>query len=428
MPKLTTSIRNFFRTFGPGVVTGAADNDPSGIATYSQTGAQFGYSQLWTAIYMLPFLVAIQEVCARIGAVTGKGLAKVIADHYSKKILYLVVFLVLIANTINIGADIGALAAAAHLLIPIHFMIIAVFFTFLILFLEIFIRYKTYSYILIWLSLSLIAYPLTVFMVKQPWLEILKATFVPHVEYNFKFLFIITGVFGTTISPYLFFWQTVHVVEEEKQQGYAKKDGKPQVSQKVIRNVRIDNAMGMSFSEITTWSIIVIAATVLHANGVTDIKDAAEVAKTLEPLVQSFPHSGFLAKLIFATGIIGLGLLSIPILAGSAAYALSASISLKRGLDYTFQKAKGFYVIIIVATMVGLLMNFIGINPMKALVYAAVINGVVAVPLIFIIALIGRNKKIMGKRKSGWASDVLVWLTFVGMAASSVFMFISFFK
>src|SRR5476651_2455186 len=208
-------IKNFFRIFGPGVVTGAADDDPSGIATYSQTGAQFGYGQLWTALFMLPLLVAIQEACARIGAVSGKGIAGVIKEHYSPKILYIAVMLVLIANTINIGADIGAMAAAANLILPINFVILTLLFTASILVLEIFVSYRVYANILKWLSLSLIAYPITVFMAKEPWWQILKATFIPYFEFNFQFLFIITGVLGTTISPYLFFWQASQVVEEE---------------------------------------------------------------------------------------------------------------------------------------------------------------------------------------------------------------------
>lgn len=418
-------IKRFFRIAGPGVTTGAADDDPSGIATYSQTGAQFGYGQLWTAVYMLPLMIAIQEACARIGAVTGKGIATIIKEHYSKKLLYFVAFLVVIANTINIGADIGAMAAAANLIIPINFTILAILFTIIMLVLQIFSCYKTYAKILKYLCLSLLAYPITVFMVKQPWLTLLKATFIPHIEFNFQFLFIITGVLGTTISPYLFFWQASQEAEEKHQKKLDKADGKSHISAKYMKNLRIDNFVGMLFSEICAWSIIVVAATVLHTNGVTNINTAADAAKALEPFVQSFPHAGYLAKLIFATGVIGLGLLSVPVLAGSASYALSAAFNFPEGLNLKFRNAKGFYGIIIIAMCIGLGLNFIGVNPIKALIYAAVINGVAAVPLIFIIAIIGRNKKIMGKYKNGLLSNIFLMITFVCMGIAAIAMFFS---
>ena len=319
MKKTILKVKKFLKVFGPGVITGAADDDPSGIATYTQTGAKFGYGQLWTVIVMLPLMTAIQEACARIGAVNGHGLAAVIKTNYSKKVLYAAVLLVVIANTINIGADIGALAAAAQLLIPVNFVILTLGFTALILILEIFTSYRVYSRILIWLALSLIAYPITIFIINQPWQTIISATFLPHVELNFEFFFIITGVLGTTISPYMFFWQASQEVEEVKELHLTNRYGRSKIGEKFIRNLRIDNFLGMVFSEIATWSIIVVAATVLHQNGITNVASAADAAKALEPLVQTFPHAGFLAKLIFATGIIGLGLLGIPVLSGSAA-------------------------------------------------------------------------------------------------------------
>ena len=423
MKKILNKIKKFLKIFGPGVITGAADDDPSGIATYTQTGAQFGYGQLWTAIAMLPLMIAIQEACARIGAVTGRGLASVIKENYSKKILYGAVLLVVIANTINIGADIGAVAAAAQLLIPINFVILTLAFTAIILILEIFTSYKVYSRILKWLALTLLAYPLTVFIVNQPWSTILTATFWPHIELNFAFFFIITGVLGTTISPYMFFWQASEEVEEEKAEHLIDKKGKPEIGKKFIHNLRLDNLVGMIFSEFATWSIIVVAATVLHRSGVTDVATAADAAKALEPLVQTFPYAGFLAKLIFAIGIIGLGLLGIPVLSGSAAYALTEAFNMKEGLNLKLKKAHGFYGVITIATIIGLIINFIGINPIKALVFTAVFNGVAAVPLIFLIAKIARNKKIMGKYRSGWLSNIIVWITFLIMFAAAIAMF-----
>jgi NRAMP (natural resistance-associated macrophage protein)-like metal ion transporter len=416
-------IWKFLSLLGPGLTTGAADDDPSGIATYSQTGAQFGYGQLWTALYMLPFMAAVQEACARIGLVTGKGIAAVVKDNYSKPVLYAVVSLVVIANTINIGADIGAMAAAAQLLIPLPLIVLTLFFTLLILVLEIFTSYKTYSKILKWLALALLAYPITVFIVHQPWGTVLKATVVPHFEFNFAFLFIITGVLGTTISPYMFFWEASQEVEEEKERGVLIVDGKPKIHWGYIRRMRVDNNSGMIISEITTWCILLVAATVLHNSGVTDIKTAADAARALEPLVHSFPHAGFLAKLIFSVGIIGLGLLAVPVLSGSAAYAVSEAFNWKWGLNLKLKRAHGFYGVIIVSTLIGLIINFIGIDPVKALVYAAVLNGVAAVPLLFLIARIARNKTIMGEYSSGALSNSLLWFTFIAMAAASVAMF-----
>ncbi len=416
----------FLRIMGPGLITGAADDDPSGIATYSQTGAQFGYGQLWTAIFMLPFQTATQEACARIGAVTGKGLVAVIKENYSKKIVYGAVILVLVANTINIGADLGAMAAATRLIIPLNFAFLTLLFTAIMLTLEIFTSYKVYARVLKWLALTLIAYPLTVFIVHEPWLTLLKATVVPHFELSFAFLFIITGVLGTTISPYMFFWQASEEVEEEKENHIRRILGKPHVSKNFMRNLRLDNALGMIASEIGTWSIIVVAATVLNAHGITNIQTSADAARALEPLVHTFPNAGFLAKFIFTVGIIGLGLLSVPVLSGSASYAVSEAFSWKEGLSLKLKRAHGFYGVITIATIIGLLINFIGINPIQALVYTAVINGVVAVPLLFLIAKMAGDEKIMGEHKSGKLSKIFVWATFLGMGAAAIAMFLTF--
>jgi NRAMP (natural resistance-associated macrophage protein)-like metal ion transporter len=417
-----SKIKKIFKNLGPGVISGAADDDPSGIATYTQTGSQFGYGMLWCALLVYPFMTSVQEACARIGAVTGKGLAAVIKQNYNKYILYAVVLLVLTANTINIGADIGAMAAAAELIIPVNFTILALSFTTLILVLEIFTSYRVYSRILKWLVLSLLAYPITVFMVSQPWPEIIKATFIPHIEWTFSFFFLITGVLGTTISPYMFFWETSEEVEEEKSLHLFRK-GKPKISKKFIKKVRIDNIIGMFFSNFATWCIIVVAATVLHNNGITNVATTADAARALEPLVQTFPYAGFLAKFIFAVGVIGLGLLGVPVLSASAAYAVSEAFNMKEGLNLKLKKAHGFYGVIIFSTLIGLFINFIGIDPIKALIFAAVFNGVAAVPLICLIALIAHNKKIMGQYRSGRLSQILVWLTFSIMAASALGMF-----
>ncbi len=413
-------FNRFLRILGPGLITGAADDDPSGIATYSQTGAQFGYGQLWTAIFTLPLMIAIQEACARIGRVTGKGIVTVVKKYYSRNVAIGVVLLVLIANTINIGADIGAMAAAAKLIVPINFVVLILSFTAVILILEVFTSYGVYARILKWLALSLASYLITVLIIREPWQEILRATFVPHLEFNFAFLFILTGVIGTTISPYMFFWEADEEVEEERERGLISKEGQPRVSRQDIKTMRIDNTVGMFSSNLITWCIIVTTATVLYSHGITNIATSADAARALEPLVNTFPNAGLLAKLIFSAGIIGLGLLAVPVLSASASYAVSEAFSWRAGLSYKLKRAHGFYGVITVATLIGLLINFVGIDPIKALVITAVINGIIAVPLIFIIAGIANNKGIMGEFKSGWLSNTLIWITFGCMAAAAI--------
>lgn len=421
--KAKLAFKRFLRILGPGFITGAADNDPSGIATYSQTGARFGYGQLWTALFMLPLMIAIQEACARIGAVTGKGIVDVIRERYRQRVVITVVLLVLIANTINIGADISAMAAAAALIIPVNLTASTLFFAALVLFLEIFTPYRTYAGILKWFSLALLSYIITVLIVREPWPAILKATFIPHLEFSFAFLFIITGVLGTTISPYLFFWEAGQEIEEERKKHLLKKGGKPRIGWRHVRGIRIDNAAGMIASEIVTWCIIVSTATVLNSHGITNIATAADAAKALEPLVQTFPDARFLAKAIFSAGIIGLGLLAVPVLSGSASYAVCEALNWRASLDYKLKRAHGFYGVITVATLIGLSINFTGVNPIKILVVTAVINGVVAVPLIFLVARIANNRGIMGKFKSGRLSNVFVWITFISMAVAAIAMF-----
>jgi len=412
------------RILGPGLITGAADDDPSGIATYSQTGAQFGFGQLWTALYQIPLLIGIQEACARIGAVAGKGLAGVVKDNYSRKVLYGVVVLVALANTINVGADIGAVAASVKLVVNVPFAIIAILTAIIIALLEIFVSYKVYAKILKWLALALLSYPITALIVHENWGKIFYATIVPHISLSFSFLFIITGVFGTTISPYMFFWQSSGEVEEEiSHHMVAQRGGIPRLTKKFLKDLKIDNTAGMLAAELAQWFIIITTATVLFNHGIHNINTAAQAARALQPLVRTFPDSGQLAKDIFAVGVIGLGFLAIPVLAGSAAYALSEAFGWKEGLYRKFSKARGFYGIIIIATLIGLGINFLGINPLKALVYTAVFNGVAAVPLIFLIARINGNKKILGEYIGGKLSRIIVWLTFIVMATAAVAMF-----
>jgi NRAMP (natural resistance-associated macrophage protein)-like metal ion transporter len=421
-------FNRFLRILGPGLITGAADDDPSGIATYSQAGAQFGYGQLWTALYQIPLLIAVQEACARIGAVTGKGLAGVVKEYSNKKMLFLVVCLVLVANTINIGADIGAVAAAVQLVFPLPFTVIALSTVLVVLFLELFFTYKTYAKFLKFFSLALLSYVATAFMVQEPWGQILQTTLLPHIEFTFSFLFLITGVFGTTISPYMFFWQASGEVEEERAAhlGFTE-ECRPILTENFLRDLKIDNAVGMIVAEAAQWFIIITTATVLFSHGVTDIKTAADAAQALEPLVSSFPNSGQIAKYIFAVGVIGLGLLAIPVLAGSAAYALAEALNWRQGLSRKFKEARGFYLVIIISILIGLAMNFVGIDPVKALVFAAVFNGVASVPLLFVIAKINTNRNILGENRGNLLSRTIVWLTFGIMACSALGMFYTLF-
>jgi NRAMP (natural resistance-associated macrophage protein)-like metal ion transporter len=416
-----SSIFRFLKILGPGLITGAADDDPSGIATYSQTGAQFGFGQLWTALYQIPLLLAVQECCGRIGSVSGRGLAGVIKQHYTRSILVGVVLLVVVANTINIGADIGAVAAAAKLVVDAPFWLLALLTAVTVVMLEVLVSYQNYAKVLKWLALALFSYPATTFMIQQQWGQILYATVVPHIEFTFSFLFIITGVFGTSISPYMFFWQASEEVEEEIALNLPMDEaGQPRLPQDFIRNMRIDTTVGMVSSQLVQWFIIITTGSVLFSHGITAINTAADAARALEPLVRSFPNSGQVARDLFAVGVIGLGLLGIPVLAGSAAYAFAEAFDWKEGLYRRFAEARGFYGVIIVSTGFGLLLNFIGIDPIKALVFTAVFNGIAAVPLLFLIARINSNSNILGTYRGGPLSRLFVWLTFGVMALAAV--------
>ncbi len=418
----------FLKILGPGIVTGAADDDPSGIATYSQAGAQYGFKMPWTMLFTLPLMTAVQEACMRIGAVTGKGLAAVVRDHYSKKILYPIVFLVVCANTLNIGADIGAMAASTQLLVPgIPFPIIAIIFALLIIVLEVFIPYRRYIRILKWLAVVLFAYFITAFLVDVDWGEALRATFIPHIEFSRSFLYIIVAIFGTTISPYLFFWQTSNVVEDEiAEHRLGGNGGVPKLSKSYLKRLRIDNFVGMLFSNVTAWFIIIVGAVVLNQSGVTNINTAADAASALEPLVHTFPNAGFWAKLIFSIGIIGIGFQSIPVLAGSSAYAVAETFNWREGLYRRFKQSRNFYLVIIIGTLVGLIFNFIGFDPIKALVFTAVFNGIAAVPLIYLIARVSSRSDVMGEHKSGIASKLGLWSAFIVMGIFGIALLLSF--
>ncbi len=420
---LKQKIKKIFRYLGPGFITGASDDDPSGIAVYSQAGARFGYHQLWTALFSLPFMTVIQEISGRIGMVTGKGLSGVIRSHYSKKVLYFAITLLLVANVVNIGADLGAMASSMRLLINLPFAVLLLAMTAVILILEIFVSYKTYVKFLKYLSLSLIAYVITAFAVKQNWSEVLFSTIRPTILWNKEYLLNIAAILGTTISPYLFFWQSSEEVEEEVANHKLKEMGVgvPKINKKDIRIMRIDTTFGMFFSNFITFFIILTAAATLGHLGITDVDTADKAALALRPIAGDF------AYLLFTVGIIGTALLSVPILAGSASYAISEAFKWKEGFYKKFSKAHGFYGIITVATIVGLMINFTPIPPFKVLYYAAVLNGVLAPPLMALMMIIGNNKKIMGEHINSRFSNIFGWFITAVMTVVSIVLIYSFF-
>jgi NRAMP (natural resistance-associated macrophage protein)-like metal ion transporter len=411
---------------GPGVITGASDEDPSGIATYAQAGAQFGFGLLWLVLILYPMKTVIQEMCARIGLVTGSGLSAVIKHKYSKKIVFPITILLLIANTINIGADIGAMAASIRLVFPhIPVIVVTISFSAFIILSEVFVPYKKYVKILKYLILSLFAYLGTAIIVGGNWGQIFASTIIPHIEFTPAFAMIFVAIFGTTISPYLFFWQASEEAEEDVAKHKIKEIGKgnPKISKKEIKSMRQDTAIGMAFSQLIMWSIMITTAGSLHAHGVTDIQTADQAAKSLEPLVKTFPQAGEISKTIFALGIIGTGLLAVPVLAGSSGYALSDAFGWKEGLSKKFKQAKGFYLIIAASTVIGLWINFIHIDPIKALVYTAVINGIIAVPILFAVMKIANDKEMLRSKTNGRVSNIIGWLIFVIMGVSVIIMF-----
>jgi NRAMP (natural resistance-associated macrophage protein)-like metal ion transporter len=411
-------LKRYWKLLGPGLVTGAADDDPSGIATYSQTGAMFGYSQMWVALFSYPFMTAVQEMCGRIGLVTGDGLSGVIRRRFSRKTLWMAVSVLVIANTINIGADLGAMASAVQLIVPFPFLPVLVAIAFGTLVLQILVPYPTYAKFLKFLALSLFAYIAVAFLVKVDWYVVLYSTFVPHIELSKAYIFNIAAFLGTTISPYLFFWQADEEVEEEIIEGKISDmgQGTPRVEVSDLRRMRTDTVIGMFLSNLVAFFILVTVASTLGAVGITHIETAAQAAEALRPL------AGDYAFILFAVGIIGTGLLAIPILAGSAGYAVAEAFQWKAGLGKRFGQAEGFYLVIGLATVVGLLVSLSPIAPMTMLYYAAMLNGVLAPPLLILILIISNDKTIMGEHTNGVASNVVGWtitgiMTLVGFAA-----------
>jgi NRAMP (natural resistance-associated macrophage protein)-like metal ion transporter len=412
--------QSWLKKLGPGLITGAADDDPSGIATYSQAGAQFGPNLLWTMFFTYPLMVGIQVVSARIGRVTGKGLAGNIRQHCPAWLLYAIVGLLLTANTINIAADVSAMGDALALLVGGSGRIYAAGFGLLSLALQIFVPYSKYVRILKWLTLTLLAYVATIFVVKIPWLQIASAIVAPQMKWNAETITTIVAVFGTTISPYLFFWQASQEVEELQADPHALplKEA-PGQARANFRRIKIDTYIGMGFSNLVAFFIILTTAVTLHVHGVTNIQTSAEAASALRPL------AGELAFVLFAAGIIGTGLLAVPVLAGSAAYAIAGAFQWTKGLEHKPMVAKRFYGIIALSTLVGVALGFTSIDPIKALYWSAVINGVISVPIMVVMMLMAARADVMGRFVITGRLKWLGWIATLTMAVAVVAMFIT---
>ncbi|GHH26149.1 iron transporter [Sphingomonas glacialis] len=403
---------------GPGLITGASDDDPSGIATYSQAGAQFGYDLGWIMLFSWPLMCAIQEISARIGRITGRGIAGNLKLHYPASLLHGIVALLVVANTINLGADLGAMAAALQLLIGGPQLFYVALFAVASALLEIFVRYSRYVSVLKWLTVSLFAYVGVALIVKLPWGTVAHALIIPDIAFNAAYLTVVVAILGTTISPYLFFWQAEEEVEDVQERAGAKPLIRaPDQATQELRRIRWDTIIGMGFSNVVALFIILTTAATLHAHGVTDIQTSAQAAQALKPIAGRF------AFLIFALGIIGTGLLALPVLAGSSAYALGEVFGWHVGLTRKPGRAKGFYVTIAAATLVGAALNFTPIDPIKALFWSAVVNGVVAVPVMVMMMLLARNPKAMGIFRLPRVLSIVGWVATATMTLAAIGMF-----
>jgi NRAMP (natural resistance-associated macrophage protein)-like metal ion transporter len=409
---------NMLRRLGPGLITGAADDDPSGIATYSQVGAQFGYGLAWTMLFSLPFMIVIQLISGRIGCVTGQGIADNLRRHYSMWLLRVIVLLLLVANVINLGADLGAMGAALALLLGGSSRLYTIGFGILCVVAEIFISYAWYAGLLKWLTVFLFSYVAVVFAVHVPWGEALTATLVPKISFDAAEATALVAVLGTTISPYLFFWQAALEVEELRRHKTQPLKHTPNLAKPQFARIRTDTVVGMVVSNVIAIFIIFATAATLHASGVTNIQTSSQAAEALRPIAGEFTF------LIFAAGIIGTGLLAVPVLAGSAAYAVSEAFQWREGLDRRLLQAKSFYATIAVATMAGIGLNFTSLDPVKALYWSAVVNGVLSAPVMAVVMLIASNRRIMGTLTIPRPLQIVGWLATAIMLLASIGFFV----
>jgi NRAMP (natural resistance-associated macrophage protein)-like metal ion transporter len=407
--KKPNQLQRLWKLLGPGLITGASDDDPSGIATYSQAGAAYGLSTLWTAIIAFPLMAAIQQMCAKIGLVTSQGLTGTLKDHYPKPILYLMLLFSFPAIVMNIGADIAGMGAVGNLLFPsIEATFFSVFFTIVLLLLIIYLPYQKIASILKYLCIVLLVYLIVPFLYKQNWLEILKATVIPTIKFNKEYIGILVGILGTTISPYLFFWQASMEVEEMKH-----KKKHLMVNKRIISDMKEDVDFGMSFSGLVMFFIILTTGTVLYNSGIHQIDTVEQAALALKPLAGNF------AYLLFAIGVIGTGLLAIPVLSGSLSYIITETFGWEQGLDKKFHEAKAFYIVIAISLLLGLSLNYIGISPIKALIYTAILYGVTAPVLIAIILHICNNKEVMGIYTNDRKANILGFAALIIMTVAA---------
>lgn len=405
----TNPLKKIGRILGPGFITGASDDDPSGIGTYAVAGASLGLQTLWTALLSFPLMAGVQNICARIGMVSGQGLAGVLREHYPRPVLYAAVILLFGANTINVGADLGAIADAVQSLTGVRAVWLIVPVALAIVALQIFGSYRLIANTFKWLTLALLAYVVDAIIVRPDLGETLRATLVPTFSLDPAYIRTVVAILGTTISPYLFFWQSSEEVEEEVELGRKTKTARRGASPAEIHRSTIDVNVGMGFSNLVMYFIILATALTLFKSGKTDIRSAADAAEALKPLVGDF------AGVLFAAGMIGAGLLAIPVLSGSAAYAIAEAFGWRHGLQTHWRRARPFYAVILVSTAIGVAMNFIGINPIDALLYTAVLNGIVAPPLLVLVMLAARNTKVMGDQTIGRVLTTLGWLATIGM-------------
>ena len=412
-------IKNILDRLGPGLITGASDDDPSGIGTYSQAGAALGYATLWTAIVTLPLMIVVQHICAKIGMVSGRGLAGVLKRYYSKMLLYPVVIGLVIANTINAGADIAAISAAINMFVPIPISAMVIPIAVAIVILQVWGSYRVMVKIFKWLTLSLFAYVIAAFLARPDWYAVARATFIPQIQFTSEYITTIVAILGTTISPYLFFWEASEEVEEEKSEGRRDVNARRGATDKEIKKEKLDTIIGMLFCNVVFYFVIISAGATLHVSGQTNIQSATEAAQALQPLAGNF------ASVLFGIGLIGAGLLAVPVLTGSAAYAVAETFGWQFGLDEKPRHAKKFYAVIAASTIVGVVIDFAGINPISALFWTAVINGVVAPPLLVVVMLVANNKRVMGTRTNGRWTNIMGWLATAVMFAAAIGMFVT---
>jgi len=409
----------YFKILGPGLVTGAADDDPSGIATYSVAGAALGYGALWMALVTFPLMAAVQLICARIGLVSGRGLAAAIRDHYPRPYLYVACLLLLIANVFNIAADLSGMAGATQMLTGVPPLVSVPVLGMLILLGTVYAAYATFARYLKWLTAALLAYVITAFLVKPDWGAVAHATLIPHIRWDSLYVTTMVAVLGTTISPYLFFWQASHEVEEEKARGRRTVAARRGASAHELTDARLDVTTGMLFSNLVMFFIMLTTGATLHASGHTEIETAREAAEALRPL------AGDGAYLLFGVGLIGTGLLAVPVLAASASFAIAEVFGWRSGLDLTPRRGRYFYIVFGGAVVAGMALNFAGTSPIRMLFLSALLNGLLAPPLLLLVMLVGSNPAIMGKRTNGPWLNVLGWLTTALMFFAAIAFFVT---